>query len=181
MIRRPPRSTLFPYTTLFRSREDDEGGHVSGGEALRGCGRAALRLHPLDLVRDSTALGPRGGALVHGRGPRVRPLRSHLRRRLARRPNTRRGQPVPAGPFDVASHLSDQITRLVRLAPRARFHRSPRTAGPQPRAALRLALPLHGFRGTVGIAAVAAAAPSRTASATPRPAATGPRTAAPAG
>src|SRR2546430_7950743 len=72
MIRRPPRSTLFPYTTLFRSREDDEGGHVSGGEALRGCGRAALRLHPLDLVRDSAALGPRGGTLVHGRGPRVR-------------------------------------------------------------------------------------------------------------
>src|SRR2546426_1695617 len=24
MIRRPPRSTLFPYTTLFRSMEDDE-------------------------------------------------------------------------------------------------------------------------------------------------------------
>ena len=23
MIRRPPRSTLFPYTTLFRSKEDD--------------------------------------------------------------------------------------------------------------------------------------------------------------
>src|SRR3712207_8707478 len=25
MIRRPPRSTLFPYTTLFRSRIDDVG------------------------------------------------------------------------------------------------------------------------------------------------------------
>src|SRR5256885_16395800 len=25
MIRRPPRSTLFPYTTLFRSRSDDGG------------------------------------------------------------------------------------------------------------------------------------------------------------
>src|SRR3989442_6925806 len=25
MIRRPPRSTLFPYTTLFRSRGDPEG------------------------------------------------------------------------------------------------------------------------------------------------------------
>src|SRR3712207_8574732 len=25
MIRRPPRSTLFPYTTLFRSFEDREG------------------------------------------------------------------------------------------------------------------------------------------------------------
>src|SRR5687767_15573883 len=24
MIRRPPRSTLFPYTTLFRSREDGQ-------------------------------------------------------------------------------------------------------------------------------------------------------------
>src|SRR2546426_5306779 len=24
MIRRPPRSTLFPYTTLFRSRPDDD-------------------------------------------------------------------------------------------------------------------------------------------------------------
>src|SRR3712207_8849034 len=26
MIRRPPRSTLFPYTTLFRSRADEYGG-----------------------------------------------------------------------------------------------------------------------------------------------------------
>src|SRR2546422_6075798 len=25
MIRRPPRSTLFPYTTLFRSRRHDDG------------------------------------------------------------------------------------------------------------------------------------------------------------
>src|SRR5258708_23212249 len=29
MIRRPPRSTLFPYTTLFRSRPDR--GHPPGG------------------------------------------------------------------------------------------------------------------------------------------------------
>src|SRR2546425_2017921 len=27
MIRRPPRSTLFPYTTLFRSRHDVDGDH----------------------------------------------------------------------------------------------------------------------------------------------------------
>src|SRR3712207_8244373 len=31
MIRRPPRSTLFPYTTLFRS--DPGGDHVGRGEA----------------------------------------------------------------------------------------------------------------------------------------------------
>src|SRR3712207_9056288 len=29
MIRRPPRSTLFPYTTLFRSRQ----GHVSAADS----------------------------------------------------------------------------------------------------------------------------------------------------
>src|SRR3712207_8047632 len=27
MIRRPPRSTLFPYTTLFRSRQERQGDH----------------------------------------------------------------------------------------------------------------------------------------------------------
>src|SRR2546430_9966653 len=31
MIRRPPRSTLFPYTTLFRSHDD--AGAISRGEA----------------------------------------------------------------------------------------------------------------------------------------------------
>src|SRR5258708_27110688 len=30
MIRRPPRSTLFPYTTLFRSRADDGVGDAGG-------------------------------------------------------------------------------------------------------------------------------------------------------
>src|SRR5256885_15979657 len=31
MIRRPPRSTLFPYTTLFRSRCHRPGGSGAGG------------------------------------------------------------------------------------------------------------------------------------------------------
>src|SRR3712207_7152118 len=31
MIRRPPRSTLFPYTTLFRSRRGRDHGDVVGG------------------------------------------------------------------------------------------------------------------------------------------------------
>src|SRR3712207_7404998 len=44
MIRRPPRSTLFPYTTLFRSgqrsppvrrpRQPQVGGHVSGANEV---------------------------------------------------------------------------------------------------------------------------------------------------
>src|SRR2546430_11586833 len=35
MIRRPPRSTLFPYTTLFRSR----GGAALGQDPVWRCGR----------------------------------------------------------------------------------------------------------------------------------------------
>src|SRR2546422_7204801 len=31
MIRRPPRSTLFPYTTLFRSQRAERGGGSRGG------------------------------------------------------------------------------------------------------------------------------------------------------
>src|SRR3989475_4957703 len=33
MIRRPPRSTLFPYTTLFRSLEDFMAERAAGGAA----------------------------------------------------------------------------------------------------------------------------------------------------
>src|SRR5687768_17738994 len=37
MIRRPPRSTLFPYTTLFRSPHDlADGGSVAAGVATEG-------------------------------------------------------------------------------------------------------------------------------------------------
>src|SRR5438034_10750764 len=42
MIRRPPRSTLFPYTTLFRSRDHDERDLLHRGEVeafVEGAGR----------------------------------------------------------------------------------------------------------------------------------------------
>src|SRR2546430_8705343 len=73
MIRRPPRSTLFPYTTLFRSEdavhvENHRGRRQTGrllvqsiqrserAERLQG-GRAVLRLGPvLGLDRKSTRL-----------------------------------------------------------------------------------------------------------------------------
>src|SRR3712207_8284765 len=42
MIRRPPRSTLFPYTTLFRSRKRGD----KRGERLRACD--AQRQEPVD-------------------------------------------------------------------------------------------------------------------------------------
>src|SRR5256885_13025786 len=36
MIRRPPRSTLFPYTTLFRSRLRERGVNTSSADRMSG-------------------------------------------------------------------------------------------------------------------------------------------------
>src|SRR2546427_4653095 len=47
MIRRPPRSTLFPYTTLFRSRlGDPQAADEGGGTAQRQDVRAADLQNP---------------------------------------------------------------------------------------------------------------------------------------
>src|SRR2546426_2131577 len=46
MIRRPPRSTLFPYTTLFRSREEAAAAGQAGGDGGR---------------RNQRCAGPRAG------------------------------------------------------------------------------------------------------------------------
>src|SRR2546422_2078428 len=53
MIRRPPRSTLFPYTTLFRSSRNDclQGAlTVSRSERPAPDGHAALWRHPMRSV-----------------------------------------------------------------------------------------------------------------------------------
>src|SRR5690242_21483710 len=51
MIRRPPRSTLFPYTTLFRSpssgRTAGGAGEGTGAPGISAAARAAARLRPL--------------------------------------------------------------------------------------------------------------------------------------
>src|SRR3712207_6863361 len=50
MIRRPPRSTLFPYTTLFRSGLDGAADlHVVGDVHARGADAAQLLLRALYL------------------------------------------------------------------------------------------------------------------------------------
>src|SRR3712207_8730583 len=61
MIRRPPRSTLFPYTTLFRSRSGE-------GQAL---GRPALA-DLLDDERETEAEGEVAGGQLQLQGARGR-------------------------------------------------------------------------------------------------------------
>src|SRR2546430_14375185 len=68
MIRRPPRSTLFPYTTLFRSRSGGgrrrRGGRRRGGRGRRGRER---RLLAARLLGSGEVLEQRGRALFERR------------------------------------------------------------------------------------------------------------------
>src|SRR3712207_7711071 len=66
MIRRPPRSTLFPYTTLFRS------GGLLGGEVF-GEGNAGTRVIPLEPREPVIAQVPHAAEVAgdaHGPGQR---------------------------------------------------------------------------------------------------------------
>src|SRR5256885_10087696 len=57
MIRRPPRSTLFPYTTLFRSRQLVELGAGERGFSVDAVGS-------IGVIFDELAPGERGAALA---------------------------------------------------------------------------------------------------------------------
>src|SRR5437667_221334 len=68
MIRRPPRSTLFPYTTLFRSR-----GAVAGGWRRAGAARdpsPSADRHVVALEPDASSARPGPGARLRPRGDR---------------------------------------------------------------------------------------------------------------
>src|SRR2546422_9371766 len=89
MIRRPPRSTLFPYTTLFRS------GAADRAQALRGWrgGRAVL---PEAGTRAAPRMGRDGGAAlsVGPDGARDRGTRRGAAP-VDREPGVHRPEPAP--------------------------------------------------------------------------------------
>src|SRR3712207_9088196 len=74
MIRRPPRSTLFPYTTLFRSRREK----AAAAQEPRGRGRR-LPDHPAgQAVRrrraDPLSAGGSGGGHLRNPGTPIFPI-----------------------------------------------------------------------------------------------------------
>src|SRR2546429_3215189 len=73
MIRRPPRSTLFPYTTLFRSAQRADRRHA---------GIVALVVVPGTLARVGTPNDHHGRA-QHGGRSLMAPPKRRARRRLA--------------------------------------------------------------------------------------------------
>src|SRR2546425_3460371 len=81
MIRRPPRSTLFPYTTLFRSRRED-----------RSAGRAAAARERAGADGPEPAAPDRAARAAGRAGPPARPGAGHEPRRRGRA-----GRPVGAG------------------------------------------------------------------------------------
>src|SRR2546429_897151 len=121
MIRRPPRSTLFPYTTLFRSQVSPEG---EGGRGGRGPYRVALaptlvkpmRLKASALFRATFGVRPSSGASAPGRvnligehtdynGGPVLPFALRVRTTVV-------AGPAEAGVLEVVSTRDGQLTRI---------------------------------------------------------------------
>src|SRR3712207_8076180 len=68
MIRRPPRSTLFPYTTLFRSALDPQDRSCSGaGQPREHAAARPAAAHGLGMPRRPARQGDAEGAVPRGR------------------------------------------------------------------------------------------------------------------
>src|SRR2546425_11128958 len=127
MIRRPPRSTLFPYTTLFRSPARD--GHPHG---LRDTPRRRPAL--VHDRRDRDAHSPQSdGRQGHWRGGDDRLDASDRQRRRRRAPAVRRAAPRHAAA--PRAHLAGGPTPPERDGGR-RPLRSPRRPPPVTRRGL---------------------------------------------
>src|SRR5260370_11049051 len=77
MIRRPPRSTLFPYTTLFRSARAHRDRRGGGAGRARGITRHARRARESRRDRAARRAGSAGGQ-PREIGEHTSELQSHL-------------------------------------------------------------------------------------------------------
>src|SRR2546425_1236902 len=154
MIRRPPRSTLFPYTTLFRSRarHGPRYGRAARRRGLPRGGPGAQRARPP---------GRRGGAAGEGRARRPRAAGEPAGR--GRRGGRLRGRGPPLGRAqrarvrggaDERRHARGAFrrglaARLRRGRARRRALRARRAAAP-PQGAFRLGAASYGAANDIG-------------------------------
>src|SRR5256886_9204251 len=90
MIRRPPRSTLFPYTTLFRSILEIQARDIKSHQLPQAQARGIQELHDRPVTRAQPVAGgdlqkPRHLVRIEGlrqapRGPRSAPRRGGVSR-----------------------------------------------------------------------------------------------------
>src|SRR5690349_22090887 len=71
MIRRPPRSTLFPYTTLFRSGRPGDAGRLRAILAEPSVSRWWGAPDPLDVIEDELRGDEEGLLLVDRKSTRL--------------------------------------------------------------------------------------------------------------
>src|SRR3989475_10830940 len=106
MIRRPPRSTLFPYTTLFRSREPGAGSSLVGAAA----DAVARRI---GSIKPQVAI-----VLGSGLGDVAEQVRSAVRAPYPDIP----GVPQPRAPGRQGEPLARPPQRGPRHGPNGRLH-----------------------------------------------------------
>src|SRR5260221_5513185 len=151
MIRRPPRSTLFPYTTLFRSLAAHPGGHgfrlgrrAGRAEDARGSGRhpsgadrrraLAAAQRGADLPQDPVARRAAGDLHRHAARPDLLPDQHRRRRVPDQSRRARAAHQRDGGALRSAGHLGGD--RLRRAGQHGVLHRR----GTGPAMAAKLAL-----------------------------------------
>src|SRR3712207_4509452 len=122
MIRRPPRSTLFPYTTLFRSQVEAEDGQHQRQHGGRRVGYVAGGRASQHLQADTGDREPRAGApgcpVDHGPSyPALLPGR--LARTNAPEEETEHGSGTPELAASASRRSNTRSTRKEK--PRLRF------------------------------------------------------------
>src|SRR2546427_9697610 len=109
MIRRPPRSTLFPYTTLFRSHDTATAG---AGDAQANFVPDGERLADPGILHEGSLAG-RGHD--HDVGPKSPHLETPLRIQLAEAVERRRGQQMNRGAVEECSLRQREVGDRVSV------------------------------------------------------------------
>src|SRR2546430_4085833 len=121
MIRRPPRSTLFPYTTLFRSRIDSSAVRFATSDVSPSVTPSAPMTTSVAAMNILARRPSRGAvhriACSRLRSKRRRLLSRYRNRQVPQRPPGLGGKPALQAPRSERARLGDERSRVVHLSP----------------------------------------------------------------